>query len=66
MSSNARVSAYLHSLEEMSLFRNPELQYVRASETPASRTEPYEYAIQVRLHSSGQAEEDLDSAVGAN
>jgi type IV pilus assembly protein PilN len=64
--SNARVSAYLHSLEEMALFRNPELQYVRAAETPASRTEPYEYAIQVGLHATGQAAEDQDSAVGAN
>jgi type IV pilus assembly protein PilN len=64
--SNARVSAYLHSLEEMSLFRNPELQYVRAAETPASRTEPYEYAIQVGLRATGQAEEDEFSAVGAN
>ena len=48
--SNARVSAYLRSLEEMDLFVNPELQYVRTAAKPTSRTEPYEYAIQVRLY----------------
>jgi len=47
--SNARVSAYLKSLQDMDLFLNPELQYVRAAQKPTSRTEPYEYAIQVRL-----------------
>ena len=48
--SNARVSAYLQSLEEMDLFVRPELQYVRASQRPASRTETYEFAISVRLN----------------
>ncbi|MEJ8569452.1 PilN domain-containing protein [Elongatibacter sediminis] len=47
--SNARVSAYLNSLEQMDLFLNPELQYVRAADNPATRTEPYEFAIRVRL-----------------
>lgn len=56
--SNARVSAYLRSLEEMDLFVNPELQYVRTAEKPTSRTEPYEYAIQVRLYRKSQTEQD--------
>jgi type IV pilus assembly protein PilN len=68
--SNARVSAYLHSLEEMDLFVNPELQYVRASAKPVSLIEPYEYAIQVRLRRLSNAEqqpdEDGGAAVGAN
>ncbi len=68
--SNARVSAYLHSLEEMDLFVNPELQYVRTAAKPTSRTEPYEYAIQVRLYRKSKTErdegEDTGSAAGAN
>ena len=65
--SNARVSAYLASLEEMDLFVNPELQYVRAAEKPESRTETYEYAIQVRLYRKSQDEEDgTDVGAGAN
>jgi len=48
--SNARVSAYLQSLEDMDLFIGPELQFVRASENPASRTETYEFSISVRLN----------------
>jgi len=59
--SNARVSAYLHSLEEMDLFSNPELQYVRASTQPASRTEAYEFAINVSLRA---AQQDADAAAG--
>lgn len=64
--SNARVSAYLHSLEQMALFVNPELQYVRAAENPESRTETYEYAIQVGLRPTTGNEGEEDSAVGAN
>lgn len=64
--SNARVSAYLHSLEQMALFVNPELQYVRAAENPQSRTETYEYAIQVGLRPTTGNEGEEDSAVGAN
>jgi type IV pilus assembly protein PilN len=64
--SNARVSAYLHSLEQMALFVNPELQYVRAAEKPVSRTETYEYAIQVGLRPTTENEQEEDSAVGAN
>ena len=47
--SNARVSAYLQSLEGMALFREPELNYVRAAMNPETRVESYEYAIQLRL-----------------
>lgn len=48
--SNARVSAYLQSLEDMDLFVGPELQFVRAAQNPASRTETYEFSISVRLN----------------
>ena len=48
--SNARVSAYLQSLEQMDLFVRPELQYVRAAAKPASRVETYEFAITVILN----------------
>lgn len=54
--SNARVSAYLQSLEEMDLFVGPELQYVRAAENPLSRVESYEFAIRVRLDNTGDEE----------
>ena len=47
--SNARVSAYLQSLEGMDLFVRPELQYVRTAQRPESRVETYEFAIQVKL-----------------
>ncbi len=59
--SNARVSAYLHSLEQMDLFNNPELQYVRTAAQPVSRTEAYEFAINVLLRSTKQ---DADSEAG--
>jgi type IV pilus assembly protein PilN len=48
--SNARVSAYLQSLEQMDLFVGPELQYVRAAEEPPNNIETYEFAIRVRLN----------------
>jgi len=66
--SNARVSAYLHSLEEMDLFVNPQLEYVRAAEKPTSKTEPYEYAIQVRLRSQGGGNQasGVGAAAGTN
>jgi len=50
--SNARVSAYLQSLEEMDLFVGPELRYVRASSNPANRTETYEFSISVKLNNA--------------
>jgi len=60
--SNARVSAYLQSLEDMDLFVGPELQYVRASQQPSSRTETYEFAISVRLNNKrGDENEEAGS-----
>jgi type IV pilus assembly protein PilN len=54
--SNARVSAYLQSLDDMDLFVAPDLQYVRASSNPASPVEPYEFAIAVRLDNTKKTE----------
>ena len=56
--SNARVSAYLQSLEGMDLFIDPELQYVRASQSPPSRYETYEFAIRVKLDNQRGADEE--------
>lgn len=66
--SNARVSAYLQSLEENDLFVAPDLQYVRAAQQPASRVEPYEFAIRVRLNPrrSQSPAEDADQVAGVN
>jgi type IV pilus assembly protein PilN len=63
--SNARVSAYLKSLGDMDLFINPELQYVRAAQKPATRTEPYEYAIQVRLRGAAGANRNRQAGAAA-
>jgi len=54
--SNARVSAYLQSLEGMDLFVRPELQYVRASSNPPNSVETYEFAISVRLDNTKKSE----------
>lgn len=66
--SNARVSAYLQSLEANDLFVGPELQYVRTAERPVSRVETYEFAIRVRLNPRrGQAEEQTgEQLAGVN
>lgn len=50
--SNARVSAYLQSLEGMDLFVMPELQYVRTAAQPLNRVETYEYSIQLKMRSA--------------
>lgn len=64
--SNARVSAYLQSLEEMDLFVRPELRYVRASQRVITRTEPYEFSISVRLdNTSKKADQDGAESEGA-
>ena len=60
--SNARVSAYLQSLEDMDLFVGPELQYVRASQNPPNRIETYEFAISVKLDNTRGKEEEGDEA----
>ncbi|MGK2927625.1 MAG: PilN domain-containing protein [Lysobacterales bacterium] len=56
--SNARVSAYLQSLEEMDLFVRPELQYVRAAQDPPTPIETYEFAISVRLDNTKDDEQE--------
>jgi type IV pilus assembly protein PilN len=64
--SNARVSAYLQSLDGMDLFVGPELQYVRAMQDPPNRIETYEFAIRVRLdNTKGQANETGQAPAGA-
>jgi type IV pilus assembly protein PilN len=65
--SNARVSAYLQSLDQMDLFVKPELQYVRAAQRPESRVETYEFAIRVRLDNTkkDESEEAGEEPVGA-
>jgi type IV pilus assembly protein PilN len=64
--SNARVSAYLQSLDGMDLFVKPELQYVRASEKPATAIETYEFAIRVRLdNTKGEPQEAGETPAGA-
>jgi type IV pilus assembly protein PilN len=57
--SNARVSAYLQSLEEMDLFVKPELQYVRTAKKSTNRVEPYEFSIRVKL--DNRKKKDADS-----
>jgi len=59
--SNARVSAYLQSLEEMDLFVRPELRYVRASSRVTIRTEPYEFSVAVRVDNTGKEDQEDDT-----
>ena len=56
--SNARVSAYLRGLETNDLFLNPQLDFVRTSNSPATPTEPYEFSIKVNLRQPKSADED--------
>ena len=64
--SNARVSAYLQSLEHMDLFGRTELEYVRAAENPLDRVETYEFSIRVSLDNTKTGETDAeDSELGA-
>ena len=64
--SNARVSAYLQSLDEMDLFVRPELQYVRAASSPDNRVETYEFAITVILNNKrGDSQEVGTQPAGA-
>ena len=64
--SNARVSAYLQSLEGMDLFVKPELQYVRASQQPISRYETYEFAIRVTLDNTPEEEDEATDEAGGS
>jgi type IV pilus assembly protein PilN len=60
--SNARVSAYLQSLEQMDLFVRPELQYVRTASRPPNRFETYEFAIRVLLDNRrGKEDEEAET-----
>ena len=50
--SNARVSAYLQSLEADDLFRKPELRFVRASNSrTTTNAEPYDFHISAQIRS---------------
>ena len=55
--SNARVSAYLQSLERNDLFLKPELSVVRVSDKSPSKVEPYEFSIGVMLRPKLQENE---------
>ena len=61
--SNARVSAYLRELETNGLFLNPQLDFVRTAQRPATPTEPYEFSITVRLRPPKSADDDEFNAV---
>lgn len=58
--SNARVSAYLQSLEAEDLFKDPELRFVRATERNASPSEPYEFHVSAKARSKADEETDLE------
>ena len=58
--SNARVSAYLQSLDINDLFLDPQLSVVEASDRPANPVEPYEFTIGVRLRSVVKDTDDYD------
>jgi type IV pilus assembly protein PilN len=60
--SNARVSAYLQSLEDMDLFVGPELQFVRAAQNPTSSVETYEFSIRVRLDNTADETQEAGAA----
>jgi len=71
--SNARVSAYLQSLEVSDLFLEPDLGVVRTAQRPATQVEPYEFSIGVRLRPAVRDGEDgmdelggLDAAGGSD
>lgn len=57
--SNARVSAYLQSLDASDLFQDPDLGIVKASERTPNVIEPYEFTIRVKLRPPNDDEEDM-------
>lgn len=57
--SNARVSAYLQSLERNELFRNPDLGVVRVSQSRINSPERYEFIINAQLRPKITNEEEL-------
>lgn len=56
--SNARVSAYLQSLDASDLFRDPDLRVVRASDRAPNPTEPYEFQISAKVRPPRSADGD--------
>lgn len=68
--SNARVSAYLQSLQENDLFLDPELSVVRVAvaRNVLNPVEPYEFNIRVKLKASAKEEDSLgyDDAAGGS
>lgn len=56
--SNARVSAYLQSLDASDLFQDPDLRVVRASDRAPNPTEPYEFQINAKLRSPRSDEDE--------
>ncbi len=65
--SNARVSAYLRELDESELFRNPQLEFVRTTNQPASNTEAHNFSIVVNLRppQAKQASNSYDDQGGS-
>ena len=59
--SNARVSAYLQSLDASDLFLGPDLKVVRSSLRPATPVEPYEFSIGGTLRTKRDDEDGLGS-----
>ena len=58
--SNARVSAYLQSLDASDLFLGPDLKVVKTSSRPATPVEPYEFSIGVRLRTKRVDEDGIE------
>jgi type IV pilus assembly protein PilN len=59
--SNARVSAYLQSLEQSDLFHDPQLRVVRTAERAPHPGEPYEFTISATLRSPSSTGEGEDA-----
>ena len=64
--SNARVSAYLQSLERSDLFLKPDLAVVRTAQRPLTPVEPYEFTIRANLRPKVTADDEagFDSDAG--
>ncbi len=58
--SNARVSAYLQSLDASDLFLGPDLKVVKTSLRPATPVEPYEFSIGVTLRTKRVDEDGIE------
>lgn len=62
--SNARVSAYLQSLEQNELFLAPDLGVVKTATKPQIPVEPYEFAIKSKLRPPVQEDQGYDEVEG--